>query len=104
MKKRVALCQIGSDVGDIKGNTDKILRLYDETDADLIVFPELSLTGYNCKDLFLDRQFLNSVEQSVVKIASKSNEKALIIGTPMESEGKLFNSALLIQNGQIRLQ
>jgi NAD+ synthetase len=101
VKRRVALCQIGSDVGDIKGNTDKIIKIYNETDTDLVVFPELSLTGYNCQDLFLNKNFLNSIKESVARIVSESNEKVLIIGAPMEVEGKLFNSALIIQKGQV---
>jgi NAD+ synthetase len=101
VKRRVALCQIGSDVGDIKGNTEKILKIYNDADAEMVVFPELSLTGYNCQDLFLNKNFLNSIKESVARIVSESNGKVLIIGTPMEVEGKLFNSALIIQNGQL---
>lgn len=104
MNGRIALCQIGSDVGDIKGNTEKILRIYNDVDAEMVVFPELSLTGYNCQDLFLNRNFMNSVKESIETIISSSNERSLIIGTPIETEGKLYNSALLIQNGQVKLQ
>ncbi len=102
MGLKVELCQFRSEVGNIKGNVERIIQLYNEFDADLIVFPELSLTGYNCKDLFINRQFLTAVKKYISQIIPHIGEKAIIIGTPKVENNNLYNSALLIQNGQIK--
>ena len=101
---KIALCQISSEVGNISGNAEKIIKIYNETEADLIVFPELFLSGYNCKDRFLDKQFIDEIAAHLDKIIKNTDQKALLIGTPVGKDNKLFNSALLIQNGEIKNQ
>ncbi len=101
---KIALCQVSSEVGNIVANAEKIIRIYNETDADLIVFPELSLSGYSCKDLFFDKQFIAKITAAVAEITKVTNNKALLIGAPITKDNKLFNSALLIQNGEIKKQ
>ena len=58
----IDLCQIKSIPGDLDYNLAKIISYYERSQADLVIFPELSLTGYNCQDLFLNRKFLLLVE------------------------------------------
>ena len=103
-KLNITLCQIHSEVGDIKGNAKKILDFYNSADGDLVIFPELSLTGYNCKDIFLNKDFLLQLQEVLSDLIKHIGEKGLLIGTPTESHNALFNSALLIQNGAIQLQ
>lgn len=101
MQLTVDSYQFSPQVGNLDYNAGRIIQLYNESSADLVVFPELSLTGYNCQDLFLNNYFISSVEENISKIAKQIGEKGIIIGSPSFENGKLYNSALLIRNGQI---
>jgi NAD+ synthetase len=101
MDLKIVLHQASFEVGNIEGNAKKIIDLYNDSQCDLVVFPELSLTGYNCKDLFLNSDFIYSIESHIEKIAANTSNKALIFGTPTMENGKLFNSAVLIREGKI---
>lgn len=102
MSLKVMLCQASFEVGNVEGNKKKILQLYNESKADLIVFPELSLSGYNCRDLFFSDEFMNAVESAAKDIQQQTNQKAILIGLPRRGlNGKLFNSAFVMQNGAI---
>jgi len=102
MQLRVIGHQVSFSVGDLQGNSKKIIELYEKSQCDLVVFPELSLTGYNCKDLFLDREFISKVNDHILKIAAIVSNKALIIGAPQLINDKLFNSAILLQDGNVK--
>lgn len=100
--------QMNPVVGDLDGNVREILRLMDEgrsRQADLLVFPELSITGYPPEDLLLLPDFLKAVEIVLQRIIAQSNELTVIVGLPRKVVGqsgiKLHNSAAIIQNGSL---
>lgn len=101
MQLRVVAHQASFKIGDLSGNAKKIIQLYSESNCDLVVFPELCLTGYNCRDLFLDSYFISEIEKYILEIAKYVNDKALLIGAPTKEGGGLFNSAILLKNGKI---
>lgn len=74
-----------------------------EKGAQILVFPELCLTGYTCNDLFLQELLLKSAREQLKVIASHTKERdALIfIGLPLAYKQKLYNVAAVIQNGKI---
>ena len=68
---RIALCQINPTVGALQSNANKIIGIIEtySSQCDLIIFPELALTGYPPQDLLLDSQFLSDTEEALQKIA-----------------------------------
>lgn len=105
---QISLAQINPIVGDLEGNREKILRAIREAEAredDLIVFPELSLTGYPPEDLLLYPYFIEKTAFYLETIAREVRSISAVVGFPRKnSEGgekSLFNSAALIQNGKI---
>ena len=113
MKKlKIALCQTNPCVGDIEGNSQEIISKYLEAEkqnCDLIVFPEMAICGYDCKDLLLKDFFLEDIKEKNLKICQETLNKncAIIFGSPttsMNKSGKKIthNSAILIENGEIK--
>jgi NAD+ synthase len=103
---RITMAQINPIVGDGAGNADKILAVYNEhqNQSDLIIFPELVLSGYQPEDLVLHNYFIEMCQGAARDIATKTkNGPALIIGTPwMNDAGERQNCALFISNGEIK--
>lgn len=100
---RIALCQINPTVGDIKGNTKKILSFIEkakEQKAQIIAFPELALTGYIPEDLLFYPVFIKKAEEAVNEIARKVEDFIVILGLPIKQED-LYNSAVLIYQNKI---
>lgn len=93
-------------VGDCHYNANQMMQLIDSADKQnikLIVFPELSVTGYTCGDLFLQDTLLRSAVESVHAIVehSKGKELVVVVGFPYIAKGKLYNTAAVIQNGRV---
>lgn len=110
MKKifRVAGTSPRVHIGNVQRNVEEILSVYDRyaTEVDLFVTPELSLTGYTCADLFLNRNLLNAVDKGMERLLActkKYGEKGagLVVGLPVELDGELFNCAAFLHNGTI---
>jgi len=103
---KIALAQINPIVGDIQGNTKKIISIIKKTKADIIVFPELSVIGYNPQDLLLKRRFIEE-NMLALKIiaqntkAQNTKSKAAVIGFVEMLNTNLYNSAAIIKNQQI---
>ena len=101
---KIALAQINCVVGDIAGNTNKIIdyakRAY-EGGASLVITPELALCGYPPEDLLFRDDFNHACEQALVRLAEQVSEIALLIGHPHQVNGKLYNAASIIENGKI---
>lgn len=102
-KLSFALAQINPIVGDLDGNCKKILQIWQQAKADLIVFPELALCGYPPEDLILKPFFLDKVEETLSQILEKSKnfKSGAIIGAPLRVKNKTYNAAHLIENGKI---
>jgi NAD+ synthase (glutamine-hydrolysing) len=82
----------------------ELLRRATEEGVELVVFPELSLTGYTCGDLFNDRLLLTTAREAVVDLARESASVysgLFVVGLPLVVEDQLFNGAALIQQGKI---
>src|SRR5690554_2427713 len=106
---QVVLAQIDPVVGDIAGNTRKVLaatrQARDEHAAELIVFPELCLTGYPPEDLLLRPGLLKWVNASLQILCEQIDDVTIIVGHPLGEISKaLFNAASVIQNHQIIAQ
>lgn len=95
-------------IGNVAENVNEIAEIYrkycDKTDV--IVTPELSLTGYTCADLFTNRHLINNAVDGLMQIAemtagSNAGYAAIVVGLPFEVDGELFNCAAFVQNGKI---
>jgi NAD+ synthase (glutamine-hydrolysing) len=71
--------------------------------AHLIVFPELSLTGYSCGDLFYQQSLLEQVREGLATLTNLSDQTGmiLIVGAPVRQSGRLFNAAVVMSHGRI---
>ncbi|MFP4155462.1 MAG: NAD+ synthase [Halothiobacillaceae bacterium] len=103
---RIALAQINIHVGDCQRNADRVIeharQARDTLNADLVVFPELTLTGYPPEDLLLRDDFLAGCDRAVRRIAEALPDVAVLVGAPEKLPAGLFNSAILIENGRVR--
>ena len=100
---RIGLCQINTTVGDIEGNTKKILDYISKgkkVGADLLVFPEMAVTGYPPEDLLLMPKFIEANLRAVNKIAKATTSITAIVGF-VHKDGDIFNSAALLHNGKM---
>ena len=105
-KVTIALAQLNPTVGDISGNIAKLRSaraLAAEQGADLLVTTELYLCAYPTEDLVLKPSFQNSLRVALERLAAETADggPAILIGAPWREGGKLYNAALLLENGKI---
>lgn len=105
---KILLAQINPIIGDIKGNTDKILKGIAHAKkhlCHLVVFPELSLCGYPPEDLLLLPDFLDAISQSLLTIQNAGSGIVVIVGAPRKSvstsEKRLYNSAAIYKDQKL---
>lgn len=81
----------------------EIFNLLDKHNPDFVLFPELNISGYTCGDLFFSQKLQNGVLTAIESLIQLSQNKNYIIicGAPLESNGKLFNTAIVIKDGLI---
>ena len=100
----LALAQLDLVVGDVKGNTGRILesavRARDELQADLVVFPELSISGYPPEDLLFHAGLRHAVEHSLEEIRRAVKGIAVLVGFPEYHDDEIFNSCAVIADGE----
>ncbi len=100
---KVALAQVDLAVGDVTGNTAKIIdfasRARDEERADLVIFPELSICGYPPEDLLLHAGLRDRVARAVAEIRDKVFGIAVLIGFPEYEDELIYNSCAVFQDG-----
>jgi NAD+ synthase (glutamine-hydrolysing) len=104
MSIKIALAQLNFTVADIKTNTAKIIAAIAEAkqqQADLVVFPELSVTGYPPEDLLLRPDFIRQAQAAVDEIKLHTQGIVAVIGSPQQHGKRLYNSALALSNGQV---
>src|SRR5436190_17221475 len=102
---RLALAQINTVVGDLDGNRELILARLDEArgaGADLVLFPELAVTGYPPEDLLLRPGFVRAAARSLDEIAAAAQGIVLMVGAPHSTEGKLFNALYVCAEGEVK--
>jgi NAD+ synthase (glutamine-hydrolysing) len=101
---RLALAQINTVVGDLDGNRDRIVRrLHEarEANADLVLFPELAVTGYPPEDLLFRPEFLRQARKSLDQIAAEATDIAVLVGFPW-LERDLFNACAVCADGEVK--
>ncbi|OGP74892.1 MAG: NAD+ synthase [Deltaproteobacteria bacterium RBG_16_49_23] len=100
---RIGLCQINTTVGDIEGNTKKILDYIGKgkkMGADLLAFPEMAVTGYPPEDLLLMPNFIETNLKAIETIARATSSITAVVGF-VNKEGDIFNAAALLHNGKM---
>ena len=101
---RLALAQINATVGDIEGNAAKVrdwLQKARSQEADLVLFPEMILTGYPPEDLLLKPDFIAAARQALDDLLPATSGLTVALGLPIANHYDLFNAAALIQDGRL---
>ena len=102
---KIAIAQINFLVGNIAANVQHIIEsahyARDELGADLIVFPELTITGYPAEDLLLRKDFITAANNALYSLAEQVSGIAIVVGYPELSGDELYNSAVVLHQGVI---
>ena len=101
---RIAIAQINFLVGNIAANVQHIINTANtarELGADLVVFPELTVTGYPAEDLLLRKDFIAEANNAIYSLIEQIKDIAIVVGYPELDGDKLYNSAVVLQNGVI---
>ncbi len=103
---RVAAAVPTVSLADPAGNAAKICELIDRAEnsnASLVVFPELCITGYSCADLFGQTLLIDAAEKAVESVAAHTEGKpeAVVIGAPVHFAGHLYNCAIILHDGHV---
>ena len=104
---KVAAVTFPVAIGNTEENAENIIRYIEKAlqeKVQLLVFPELSVTGYTCGDMFLRGELQRQAEKSLDKIrqATEKNNLLVCVGMPVNVQGRLFNCAVYLQNGEIK--
>jgi NAD+ synthase (glutamine-hydrolysing) len=102
---RIALAQIDLLVGDVRGNLERVIhdarRARDELHADLVLFPELTLSGYPPEDLLFHRGLRLQIERALAELQQAVPDIGVMVGYPEYADGHIYNSARLLRDGQV---
>lgn len=102
---KIALVQLNPIVGDLKGNASKIIEFVERARAiscDLVVFPELSLTGYPPQGLLKSKDFMRDCQAALHRVAEHAEGIGVLLGAALrDDKDRLYNAALLIENKKV---
>ena len=101
---RIALAQLNTVVGDLDGNRARVLDGIDQArdaGADLVLFPELAVTGYPPEDLLLRPGFIRAAERSLEEIARAATDVVALVGAPW-FDRDLYNTCAVCAGGEVR--
>ena len=102
---RIALAQLNLLVGDVQGNATRVISTAQRAaaghGAQLVLFPELALSGYPPEDLLFHRGFRRQVEAGLQRVRSEVRQVSVVLGFPEYTEAGIYNSAALIAGGEI---
>src|SRR5574338_937931 len=105
MTLRIAMAQFDFPVGDVAGNAQRIARMIVEArdvhGADLVLFPELALSGYPPEDLLLRPSFLRDCETALDGIAAGVQGIVAVVGWPQADGAVVFNAASVLRDGRV---
>jgi NAD+ synthase (glutamine-hydrolysing) len=102
---RLALCQINATVGDLDGNAARIregIEQAKQAGAELVLFPELALTGYPPEDLLLREHFLTDTGTQLTELAHAAQGIVAIVGFPERAGENVYNSAAVLGEGMVQ--
>lgn len=106
---KIAVCQINTIIGNLNYNKEKIIKGYErgvQSNADLVIFPELSLIGYPPLDLVEKEEFRNAVKKNIIEIAAITGKVGLLFGAITEDDDligtNIHNSAVLCYDGKVQ--
>lgn len=102
---RIAMAQFDFPVGDVAGNTERIIEMIgqarDEYGAGLVMFPELAVSGYPPEDLLLRPGFLYECEQAMTRIAAACRGITAVVGWPQAAGAVVYNAASVLRDGLV---
>lgn len=101
---RVSVCSLKVAVGNPVKNVDAILAMLDQVrESDVVAFPELSVTGYTCRDLFRSDHLVKRAEAEILRLALACNgrNQLVVVGAPVAVRNELFNCAVVINQTKI---
>src|SRR2546428_13623725 len=101
---RLALAQINTTVGDLDGNRELIVSRLEEAKAagaELVLFPELAITGYPPEDLLLRPSFIRAAEESLAQVARAARGIVALVGTP-HFDRDLYNACAVCAGGEVK--
>ena len=105
MNLKICLAQLNPTLGDLEYNTEKALAVVDKAkkrNIDLVVFPEMFISGYQLQDLVLKEKFLSDVKLCLKEMCDKVSEgPTVLIGAPEIENGKIYNSYFCMDHGSI---
>lgn len=103
---RTATAVLKVHIGNVKKNVEEIEAFYQEYQekADVLLTPELSMTGYTCGDLFGHRKLLEDAKKGLIRLAktTQGSDTLLLVGVPVEKDNVLYNCAAILGNGEIK--
>ncbi|HEJ7892190.1 TPA: NAD+ synthase [Serratia liquefaciens] len=100
----IALAQLNLLVGDIEGNTERMLQTVQQQQkagADLVMFTELALSGYPPEDLLYRNDFYQRCDEQLLRLQQASTDVAILVGHPWREGDKLYNALSLFSEGQL---
>src|SRR5438105_10267447 len=103
-KLRIALAQANLTVGDIDGNARLVTEWTErarKAGAQLVLFPEQTITGYPAEDLWLKPHFLDAARRALDDVAQNVEGIVAVVGFP-ERDGAIYNSAAIVADGGVR--
>ncbi|MFV2058270.1 MAG: NAD+ synthase [Thiohalomonadales bacterium] len=102
---KVVLAQLNFLVGDINGNTNRIIdsakHAQFKMGADVIIFPELAICGYPPEDLLLKSSFIDQIDRSIERICHSVKNISVVLGCPVRENNCLYNVAIVISDGEV---
>ena len=106
MNMHIAIAQINTTVGDLNGNCKKVLDFVTrakKNDAQIVIFPELTICGYPPEDLLLKEHFVRDNLKALRSLAKEIKEVTVVVGfVDVDQKKNLYNAAAVISNGQIK--
>lgn len=104
MSLRIALAQLNLFVGDVGGNTQRVIDIAaearDKLKADLVLFPELAVCGYPPEDLLFHKGLRRQVAAALERVRSEVQGVTVMVGYPDYTDDAIYNAAVLVRDGK----